>query len=117
MVKRGEVWVVSLDPAVGCEIRKTRPCVVISPPDMHKSLRTVIVAPMTSSPHASRYRIPAMFAGRRGVVTLDQVRAIDRRRLVRHVGALDCEVLRATMGGLRDVFSDESEDSHIERCD
>ncbi|QHE94033.1 type II toxin-antitoxin system PemK/MazF family toxin [Pandoraea fibrosis] len=117
MVRRGEVWVVSLDPAVGCEIRKTRPCVVISPTDLRKHLRSVIVAPMTSSLHASRYRIPAMFSGRRGAVTLDQIRSIDRRRLVRRVGAFDCATLKATMGGLREVFAEEmGEERHESYC-
>nr|WP_281352559.1 type II toxin-antitoxin system PemK/MazF family toxin [Pandoraea cepalis] len=96
---------------MGCEIRKTRPCAVISSANMHKHTCTVIVAPMTSSLHASRYRVPTRFAGRPGSVTLDQVRAIDRRRLVRRVGALDCGALRATMGGIRGVVSDHLHDA------
>jgi mRNA interferase MazF len=105
MVRQGDVWVVSLDPAVGNEIRKTRPCVVVSPADMHRLTRAIIVAPLTSSARTSRYLIPTRFDGRRGAVSLEHIRSVDRRRLVRRAGVLDCSSLRATMGGLRDVFA------------
>ncbi|WP_353191160.1 type II toxin-antitoxin system PemK/MazF family toxin [Pandoraea pnomenusa] len=114
MVRRGEVWVVSLDPAVGSETKKTRPCVVVSPEDMHRQQQTVIVAPLTSSPQASRFRIPTMFRGQPGAVNVGQVRTIDRRRLVRRTGALDVSSLRGTLSGLRNAFADDMCGDHRE---
>ncbi|WP_150680952.1 type II toxin-antitoxin system PemK/MazF family toxin [Pandoraea pneumonica] len=107
MVKRGDVWFVVLDPTVGSEIRKTRPCVVVSPARMHQRVRTVIVAPLTSSARLTGYRVPTCFDGRRGSVVIDQVRAIDRRRLVRRVGVLNPSALSDTMDCLREAFADD----------
>ena len=87
MVTRGEIWSVNLDPTVGSEIRKSRPCVVISPAEMHDFLRTVIVAPMTTGARAAPFRIPITFQGRKGLILLDQVRALDKTRLVRQLGS------------------------------
>ena len=107
MVKRGEVWVTSLDPALGSEMRKTRPCVVVSPSTMHKRTQTVIVAPLTSS-DGTPYCMPTMFAGRPGAMQLSHLRSIDRRRLVRRSGTLDRSSLRNALVRLREVFSDEN---------
>ena len=87
MVKRGEVWLVNLDPTVGSEIQKTRPCVVISPPEMHDYLRTAIVAPMTTGSHPAPFRIAVRQGGKEGLILLDQIRAIDKTRLVKRAGA------------------------------
>ncbi|WP_150625564.1 type II toxin-antitoxin system PemK/MazF family toxin [Pandoraea captiosa] len=110
MVKRGEVWVASFDPAIGCEIGKTRPCVIVSPSSMHRRLQTVIVAPLTSS-EASRYSVPTTYAGRHGTMQLSHLRSMDRRRLVRRSGALDRQAMRDAMAQLRDVFSEAADEA------
>ena len=73
MVVRGEVWLINLDPTVGSEIQKTRPCVVISPPELHDHLRTVIVAPMTTKSRPAPYRVSVVFSQKKGLVLLDQI--------------------------------------------
>ena len=105
MVNRGDIWLVALDPTLGREIRKSRPCVVISPPEMHNALRTAMVAPMTTKRHAAPFRIPVMHARKRGLILLDQIRAIDKVRLVRRVGALPDETLARLLATLREVFA------------
>ncbi len=104
MVKRGEVWLATLDPAVGHEIQKTRPALVISPSELNDHLRTVIVAPMTTGSRPARFRIPIRFAGKVGLVLLDQVRTLDRNRLVRRLGAAPASVVEESLKGLRDLF-------------
>jgi mRNA interferase MazF len=106
MVKRGEVWLVVLDPTVGGEIQKTRPCVVVSPPEMHDHLRTVIVAPMTTGSRPAGFRVPLKFKGKDGLVLLDQLRAVDKQRLVKRLGAVSNTVSAATLATLRDVFAE-----------
>ena len=87
--RRFDVVVVDLDPTIGSEIRKVRPCIVVSPDDLNLALRTVIVAPMTSTQWNAPFRVPAKFQGRDGSITLDQIRTVDRSRLIRRLGALD----------------------------
>jgi mRNA interferase MazF len=101
---RFEVWLVSLDPTRGSEIRKTRPCVVISPNEMHV-LRTVIVAPMTTRGKPYPSRVPVEFGGTTGFVVLDQIRTVDRERLVKRLGNLDDETASRTLGVLQEMFS------------
>lgn len=103
---RGEIWLVNLDPTVGSEIRKTRPCVVVSPPEMHDFLRTVIVAPMTTAGREAPFRIGVTHAGRKGLILLDQLRAVDKIRLVRKRGAISPKTLTATMTTLQEVFAE-----------
>ena len=105
VVARGEVWLVTLDPTLGSEIRKTRPCVIVSPPEMHDFLRTVIVAPMTTSSRPAPYRIPLRFSGKNGLVLLDQIRTIDKRRLAKRVGAVSPATLRSALGALHQIFA------------
>jgi mRNA interferase MazF len=95
-MKTGEIWLAQLDPTVGGEIQKTRPCVVISPDDMNAHLRTVIVAPMTTGSRPARFRIALTFQGKQGLILLDQVRTLDRARLVKRMGALRPVTLAAT---------------------
>src|ERR1700693_2966619 len=83
-----EVWLISLDPVLESEIRKTRPCLIISPDEMNRYLRTVIVAPMTTTERPSPTRVGVMFQSKRGQVALDQLRAVDRQRLVRKLGSV-----------------------------
>ncbi len=104
MVKRGDIWLVNLDPTIGSEIRKSRPCVVVSPPEMHDHLRTVIVAPMTSRP--APFRVPVTHAGEKGLILLDQMRAVDRARLAKRLGAVSAKTLASTLGTLQEVFSE-----------
>lgn len=104
MVKRGEIWLVDLDPTVGSEIQKMRPCLIISPAEMHDHLRTVIVAPMTSGNKPAPFRIPVVFQGKRGLILLDQIRTLDKVRLVRRVGRAGETTVLATLRTLREVF-------------
>ncbi len=87
-VKQYEVHLISLDPTVGHEIKKTRPCVVISPDEMNDNIKTVIIAPMTTKSHAYPTRVGLKFQGKKGWVVLDQIRTVDRRRLVKKLGRL-----------------------------
>jgi len=105
VVARGEIWLAALDPTVGSEIRKSRPCVVISPPEMHDHLRTVIVAPMTTGAHPAPFRIAITFRGKSGLILLDQVRTLDKTRLSRKLGAVPASTLSATLKALQTVFA------------
>ena len=105
MVSRGEVWLVTLDPTMGSEIQKTRPCVIVSPPEMHDFLRTVIVAPMTTGARGSPFRIAVTFQGKRGLILLDQLRTLDKVRLVKRLGNITPPTLVQTLEGLQEVFS------------
>jgi mRNA interferase MazF len=97
---------VNLDPTVGSEIQKTRPCVVISPPEMHDYLRTVMVAPMTTGSHPAPFRIPVRHGGKQGLILLDQIRAVDKARLVKRAGVIAPVTLKATLAALGEVFSE-----------
>jgi mRNA interferase MazF len=105
-VKRGDIWLAALDPTVGSEIRKTRPCIVISPPEMHDNLRTVIVAPMTTAGRSAPFRPPITFGGKRGVVVLDQIRTLDKSRLVRRLGKAAPGTIATVLRTMRDVFAE-----------
>ena len=105
MVTRGEVWLVTLDPTVGSEIHKTRPCVIISPPEMHDYLRTVIVAPMTTGARPAPYRIAVSFQGKRGLILLDQLRALDKVRLFKRLGNISSVTLATMLKTLQSVFA------------
>jgi mRNA interferase MazF len=83
-----EVWLVALDPTSGAEIQKTRPCLIISPNEMNRHLRTLIIAPMTTAERPYPTRVAITFQGKRGQVARDQLRAIDRQRLVRKLGSV-----------------------------
>ena len=109
MVRTGEIWLAQLDPTIGSEIQKTRPCVVISPNEMNEHLRTVIVAPMTTGSHPAAFRIVVGFQGKRGLIVLDQIRTLDRRRLVKRLGALRASTLDATLQTLQAMFAPHSE--------
>ena len=106
MVVRGDIWMVNLDPTVGSEIRKRRPCAVISPPEMHDHLRTVIVAPMTTKSKGAPFRIAAAHGGKKGLILLDQIRAVDKSRLVKKLGTLSPKTLETTLDTLQEVFAD-----------
>lgn len=103
---RGDVWLAVLDPAVGAEIQKTRPCVIVSPPELHDHLRTVLAVPMTTDSRPAPFRIPVRFAEKTGLILLDQIRALDKQRLIKRLGAIDARTLRATLGRLQAVFAE-----------
>lgn len=105
MVDRGDIWLVSLDPTVGSEIKKSRPCVVVSPPEMHDHLHTVIVAPMTTKSRPAPFRIPVSHRGKKGLILLDQIRSVDKARLVKKMGAVSATTLGTTLDTLQEVFA------------
>jgi mRNA interferase MazF len=105
MVIRGEVWLATLDPTVGSEIRKTRPCLIVSPPEMHDHLRTAIVAPMTTGARSAPYRIPVTFGGKKGSILLDQIRTLDQARLIKRLGAVHHKILASSLNILQEVFT------------
>ena len=105
MVKRGDIWLVILDPAVGSEIRKSRPCVVVSPPEMHDYLRTVIVAPMTTKSRSAPFRLPLSHGGKKGLILLDQIRSVDKSRLAKKLGNVSGRTLSIVLDTQQEVFA------------
>jgi mRNA interferase MazF len=103
--RRGDVYLVQLNPARGSEIRKTRPCVVVSPDELNAHLQTFIVAPLTTGGHAYPFRVPSRFGGKDGHVILDQVRVVDRERLTKRLGALTEPTLRKVLSVLLQMFA------------
>jgi mRNA interferase MazF len=104
-VSRFEVWLVALDPVRGSEMRKTRPCLVVSPDEMNGWLRTIIVAPMTTVGRAWPSRVPVVFEGRSGEIALDQVRTVDKERLTKRLGSVPDETQRAVSDTLVEMFT------------
>lgn len=104
-MKRGEIWLVALDPTVGSEIKKSRPCVIVSPPELNQHLRTVIVAPMTSKSFVAPFRVPVTHSGTKGLIVLDQIRTVDKVRLVKRLGALNSKTLSTVLITLQEVFA------------
>jgi len=104
-VRRGDIFLVSLDPARGGEIQKTRPCVIVSPDELNSYLRTFIVAPLTTGGHSYPFRIPCRFEARAGYVVIDQIRTVDRERLVRRLGKLSPSTLGRVLAILQEMFT------------
>ena len=104
-VHRGEVWLVTLDPTVGHEIRKTRPCVIVSPDEMNAHLATALVAPLTTGGFDAPTRVTCTFQGKSGRIVLDQVRAVDQVRLQKRLGALEGETLTLVLAVLGEMFA------------
>jgi mRNA interferase MazF len=105
VIRRFGVYLVTLDPTVGSEIQKSRPCVVISPDEMNRHIRTVIVAPMTSRSRPYPTRVACTFQGRPGQVALDQIRTVDKARLVRELGEMESAVQPQILAVLQEMFS------------
>lgn len=105
MPSRGDVYMVQLDPTRGSEIRKTRPCLVVSPDELNDHLRTVIIAPMTTLGHAYPWRVSCRFQGRSGFVVTDQLRTVDVERLARRLGRLAPNALAAVLSVLEEMFA------------
>lgn len=104
-VQRGDVFLVSLDPTRGGEIRKTRPCVIVSPDDLNAHMRTFIVAPLTTGSHSYPFRVACTFGGRSGHIVLDQIRTVDSERLVRRLGRVSAPVLESVLAILQEMFA------------
>ena len=105
-IMRGEVWLAALDPAIGSEIQKTRPCLIVSPPEMNDRLPTIIAAPMTTGSRPAPSRILVRFQGRSGLILLEQIRALDKRRLIRRLGTIGRDTLSRTLATLRELFEE-----------
>ena len=103
--RRGDVWLVSLDPTQGQEIKKVRPCAIVSPNELNDHLSTFMVAPMTTGGRAYPFRIPCRFQKKDGFIVLDQIRAVDRGRLVRRLGHLYPATLAKALDVLREMFT------------
>ncbi|MGM0401717.1 MAG: type II toxin-antitoxin system PemK/MazF family toxin [Chloroflexota bacterium] len=106
VVQRFDVYLVNLDSTVGSEIRKTRPCLVISPDEMNRWIRTVIVAPMTTKGQSYPTRVACEFQGKEGQVVLDQIRTVDKRRLVRKLGRIDDATQVSVLAALAEMFAE-----------
>ena len=106
MFARGEVHVVGLDPTKGSEIRKTRPCLIVSPDELNRHLRTVIVAPMTTGGQAYPWRVPCRFQNRSGFVALDQLRTVDVERLTKRLGRLSPATVSQVQRILLEMFAE-----------
>ena len=105
VVKRFEVYLVNLDPTMGAEITKTRPCVIISPDEMNNHISTVIVAPMTTKGRAYPTRVTCKFEGKTGQVVLDQIRTVDKSRLIRKLGSLSRQTQNTVLAVLNEMFA------------
>ena len=103
---RGEVHLVGLDPTMGSEIKKTRPCLVVSPDELNRHLRTVIVAPMTTGGHAYPWRVACRFQQQSGFVALDQLRTVDTTRLVKRLGRLSAAATTEALDTLQEMFTE-----------
>lgn len=102
---RGDVFLIELDPTRGSEIRKTRPCLVVSPDELNQHLRTVIVAPMTTGGQAYPWRVRCRFRERTGFVAIDQLRTVDSTRLVKRLGRVSPGTLTAVLAILQEMFT------------
>lgn len=105
VVKRFDVFLVNLDPTVETEIQKTRPCLVVSPDEMNRNIRTVIIAPMTSAQKDYPTRVSCTFRKKRGQIVLDQIRTIDKARLVKKLGTIDSRAQLEVISVLQRLFS------------
>lgn len=104
-INRFEVYLVKLDPTVGSEIRKTRPCLVVSPNEANRNIRTLIVAPMTTKGKGYPTRVSCRFQGKQGLVVLDQIRTVDRARLFKKLGRLDRKASARVLDVLQEMFA------------
>ena len=106
VIKRFDVYLIELDPTLGSEINKTRPCLVVSPDEMNRWIRTVIVAPMTTKGQTYPTRVNCEFQGKEGQVVLDKIRTVDKNRLVRLLGRIDRSTQNRVLATLVEMFSE-----------
>jgi mRNA interferase MazF len=105
VVERSSIFLVKLDPATGAETAKTRPCVVVSPDELNRAVATVIIAPMTTVRRGWPTRIEITFQGKTGEIALDQIRAVDKARLVKRLGKLDPDTATSVLDTLGELFA------------
>lgn len=105
VVKRFDVYLINLDPTIGSEIRKTRPCLVISPDELNRFIKTVIVAPMSTKGTSYPTRVTCKFQGKQGQIVLDQLRTVDKSRLVRRLGKIDKQTQSEVLSILGEMFA------------
>jgi mRNA interferase MazF len=105
VVKRFDVYLINLDPTIGSEIKKTRPCLVISPDEMNRNIRTVIIAPMTSAQKEYPTRVSCTFQKKKGQIVLDQLRTIDKARLIKKLGTIDSKDQLEVISILQQLFA------------
>ena len=105
VVKRFDVYLVALDPTIGSEIMKTRPCLVASPDEMNRHIATVIVAPMTTKGQPYPSRVPCQFEDKEGQVVLDQLHTVDKTRLIKYLGGIDAETQTGVLNTLAKMFA------------
>ena len=106
VIKQYEVYLISLDPAIGHEIKKARPCVIISPDEMNKNISTVIIAPMTTQSHFYPTRIPFKFSGKDAWIVLDQLRIVDKKRLIRKLGKIEQVIVKRIKSIIKEMLVD-----------
>jgi mRNA interferase MazF len=104
--RRGDVFLVALDPTIGSEIKKARPCLVISPDELNGHLSTFLVAPLTTGGHPYPFRIPCRFEKRDGFIVLDQLRTVDRKRLIKRLGRISPSTLSKALQVLQEMFAE-----------
>jgi mRNA interferase MazF len=106
MITRFEVYFVNLDPTIGSEIKKTRPCVIISPDEMNRHIKTVIIAPLTKVLRNYPTRVPCKVEGKQGQIVLDQIRTVDKSRLTKKIDTLTKATQKKVLNVLRDMFAE-----------
>ena len=104
-VERFDVYLINLDPTIGHEIKKTRPCLIISPNEMNRFISTAIVAPMTTKGRKYPTRVSCTFQGKQGQIILDQIRTVDKKRLVKKLGVISKKAQNSTLGILQEMFT------------
>ena len=105
VVNQFDVYLVNLDPTVGSEIQKTRPCLIISPNELNHNIRTIIIAPMTTKSRKYPTRVAVTFQSKSGQIVLDQIRTIDKKRLVKQIGTIHVTTQEKVLTALREMFS------------
>ena len=106
VIRRFEVYLVNLDPTIGKEIQKTRPCLIISPDEMNKYIGTVIIAPMATKGHDYPTRVKCQFEGKEGEIVLDQIRTVDKIRLVKKLGTIHSSTQKKVLSALLEMFAE-----------
>jgi len=106
VIRQYEVYLITLDPSIGHELKKVRPCVIISPNEMNKNISTVIIAPLTTQSHFYPTRIPLKFTGKDAWIVLDQLRTVDRKRLIRKLGDIDQKTINQVKSVIKEMLVD-----------
>lgn len=105
-IRQYDVFLISLDPTIGHEIKKSRPCLIVSPDEMNKYISTVIIAPMTVQSHPYPSRVPVKFKGKNGWVVLDQIRTVDKKRLIKKLGEIDHNTISSIKSTIKEMLVD-----------